>query len=192
MPNSDFEKIIQDCVCSDENFSEVLSVVRANTHGKIWLIGGFIYRNIAAKLYGTVPVIKDYDFLVGELSEKEFVCPGWQVNFSTFGSPKLQKGKLSIDIVPLGRLFNVMNKGYEPVLDTYLKEVSLTVQSIAYDMEQKKLIGEQGIKALLTKTVAVHNKEMLSYYVAKKNLTLEAYIKDKADTLGFEWISESA
>ena len=36
----------------DQKFLEVFDLVEQNSKGKIWLIGGFIYKNLASSLYG--------------------------------------------------------------------------------------------------------------------------------------------
>ncbi len=179
------EKIIQDAIVRDPNFPEILEIVKSNTRGKIWAVGGFIFRNLAAALYGTPAAAKDYDFLVEKLLKVGRLGPGWHITSNTFGGPKIQKDDLNIDIVPLNKLFVVIRQGLKPTIDTFLNSTSLTIQSIAYDLDQNKLVGDVGINALLTKTVDINNEELLSFYLSKKKITLEQYIKDKVTDLGF-------
>ena len=35
-------------------FAEVLDIARRNSSGKIWIIGGFVYRHIIRELYGNL------------------------------------------------------------------------------------------------------------------------------------------
>jgi len=36
----------------DPIFLEILELVKQNSKGKIWLMGGFLYRNLVSALYG--------------------------------------------------------------------------------------------------------------------------------------------
>lgn len=81
-------------------FAESLDVVRRNSSGRIWLVGGFVYRTIASQLYGLPEPESDLDFVV-ENPVLEFDLPnGWRVDSNRYGNPKLVNGNA-------GRLYSI-------------------------------------------------------------------------------------
>ena len=73
-------------------------------------------------------------------------------------------------------------------MKTSLPETPLIIQSIAYDPDQKSILGETGMDTLLHKTVAVHNLEEAEHYCQLKGIALEDYIQEKAKSIGFKAI----
>ncbi|HLD05561.1 MAG TPA: hypothetical protein VJG90_07610 [Candidatus Nanoarchaeia archaeon] len=55
-----FKRALQD----NPTYEEALEIVRKNSTGKIWIIGGFVARNIAYQLYGHPEPNSDFDFIV--------------------------------------------------------------------------------------------------------------------------------
>ena len=172
---------VKDC----EEFPEALKIVKRNSSGKIWLIGGFVYRTIAGQLYGLPKPEVDLDFVV-EYSLFDFDLPsGWRADKNRFGNPKLVNGKKQIDYVPLGNIYSILQRQIEPTIENYLTGVPLTVQSVAYDVNENRIIGEIGIDALQRRVVEVNDLLFAEYAANKKNKSLQAMIEDKADGLGF-------
>lgn len=172
---------IKDC----EEFPEALEIVKKNSSGKIWLIGGFVYKTIASQLYGLPKPKVDLDFVV-EYPVTDFNLPsGWRADKNRFGNPKLMKGKKQIDYVPLGNIYSIIQRQIEPTIENFLTGVPLTIQSVAYDVNKNRVIGEIGIDALQRKVVEVNDLHFAEYAAKKKNKSLQSMIQEKADDLGF-------
>lgn len=168
-----------------EEFPEALEIVKNNSSGNIWLIGGFVYRTIASQLYGLPKPEVDLDFVV-EYPVSYFNLPsGWKVDRNRFGNPKLVNGKKQIDFVPLKNIYSIIQRQLEATIENYLTGVPLTVQSIAYDLTKNKVIGEIGITALQRKIVKVNDIYFAKYAAKKKNKSLQSMIQEKAEGLGF-------
>lgn len=187
----DFTALFRDAIKDDNVYYESLSIARMNTQGKIWVVGGFVYRTLAARLYGTPLAIKDMDFLAERLADSMVVPVGWTRSASTFGSPKFFRGGLFVDILPFDEIRIPMQMPGPPTIEEYLACVTLTVQAIAYDICEQRVIGDIGMQALRTKTVAYNMPKVNKEYFAKKGYTRESYIREKADGLGFRVILPS-
>lgn len=106
-----------------------------------------------------------------------------------FGNPKLVKEDgLSIDFIPLNNIDYIKMKGLNPSLESFYEGVPLTVQTLMYDVVNKKVVGDAGIEAIQNQTVSVHNLEWLEYAAAKGDKTPEEYLRAKARALGFRAI----
>ena len=172
------------------HYKEALKIARTNSSGKLWLVGGAVYRTLAAELYGTVQRIKDYDFLAEEIQGPLFLPKGWNLSATTFGNPCFHAPDFEIDLFPLvtsmhwddfGKVLSIQEQ-----VESYFRRVPLNIQAIAYDVDEKKLMGEEGIKAITEKTVKVNCLRNLQEYLPKKSLSLEEYVSLKAEGLGFE------
>jgi len=175
----DYSEIFKKCIKGDKRLEEALELIRQNSKGRIWLVGGYVFRNLAHALYGTPkPNGCDFDFVAEELTETNLL-PGWRVKQNTYGSPKFYKGTLTIDLWPLKDTKSIIRRKLEPTIENFLTGVSFTVQSIAYDLCQSKIIGEIGIRALETKTIDIHDLEDLETYTNKRGIATEDYIREK-------------
>lgn len=168
-----------------KEFSDAREIVKRNSSGKIWLIGGFVYRTIASQLYGLPKPEVDLDFIV-EYPVSDFNLPsGWKVDRNRFGNPKLVNGKKQIDYVPLGNIYSILQRQMEPTIENFLTGVPLTVQSVAYDVNENKVIGEIGLNALQRKVVKANDLYFAEYAAKKKGKSLQLMIQEKAGELGF-------
>lgn len=55
-------------------FKESLEIVKSNSEGDVWLIGGFVCRSIIQGLYG-VPMSDDVDLDFIVEKSKKLICP---------------------------------------------------------------------------------------------------------------------
>ncbi len=179
--NSIFNEIVE----SHSDYNTALRIVQQNSRGRIWVIGGFVYRSLARELYGTPMPACDYDFMVEEMEPTLHLPEGWEERKNSHGNPKLMSGNITIDLIPLHNLWYFVQHGIEPTLKKYLQRTPLTIQSIAYDTVDKKVLGEIGEKALYEKTVAVHDLEVATYLTQLKGKTIQQLVQEKADSLGF-------
>ena len=168
-----------------KEYSEAVEIVQQHASGKVWLIGGFVYRTIAHLLYNTPVPEVDLDFIV-EHEETDFNLPeGWVLQHNRYGNPKLVHGQKSIDYVPLQNIHSLGQQNLEPTIDNFLNVAPLTVQSIVHDTQKQEIVGETGIRALLDKTVGVHNQASAEHAAQKKGKTLQQYLQDTAESLAF-------
>lgn len=185
----DYSEIFKKCIRNDKRFEEALKLVKQNSRGGVWLVGGYVFRNLAHALYGTPkPTECDFDFTADELTEINLL-PGWRVGQNTFGSPKFYKKLLTVDLWPLKDTNSVILRGLEPTIENYLTGTSFTIQSIAYDLSKNEIIGEIGIRALENKTIEILNPEVLKIYAKKSGIKMEDYVRGKLDgwkSLNFE------
>lgn len=176
-----FTQIFHRATANNKSYHLALEIVKHNSEGKVWLIGGFIFRNIVSYLYGTSFRNTDFDFLVEKPKSNITLSPGWEIHTNGFGNKRLICSNLSIDFIPLNNLDYVNKNHLKPSIKNYLKGVPLTIQSIAYDYQNETIIGKVGKQAILDKTVAINNLEQaLSYFIPPKDL-----ITEKATSLGF-------
>ena len=182
---SDFNTDFVSALAQSQAYQEALSIVRTNSEGRIWLIGGSVYRTLAQQMYGKCVAPKDWDFII-EHSKISLLLPeGWTARENRFGNPKLVKGNQEIDCIPLQNIIMIQKKGLQPTIDNFLICSPLTVQSIAFDIAKQRLLGEQGFDALQRRVVEVQDREIAVYAAQKKRMTLNDYIQEKATSLGF-------
>jgi len=168
-----------------QEYQESLEVVKVCTTEPRYLIGGSVYRTLAGLLYGSPVSPCDFDFLVGGVVVED-IPDNWTVDFNRFQNPKLRRGNVSIDIVPLSRVRSIQVRGLAPTIEHYLSGTPLTVQSIAYDITTQTIVGDVGLHALQTKTVAMNHVAFAAYAAEKKGVTCEKMITAKAQSLGFQ------
>ena len=119
----------------DEKYQEALEIVRSNSKGRMWLIGGYVYKNLARELYGRESKpIKDLDFIV-EKKRKEIIIPGgWSLTKSRLGSPKFLKEDSQIDFILMDDVVDIIFYNLERTIANFLERVPFNIHSIVYDI----------------------------------------------------------
>ena len=181
----DISKIFKLAIKDNRSFEEALEVVKANSRGFVYLIGGFLYRNIAHELYGTPKPEMDMDFIVEERQPEIRLPLGWGLQKNRFGNPKMTSSRGNIDIVPIHTVYQIETRGLEPTIWNFLAGTPLTNQAIAYDVNEGIVIGDSGIRALLDKTVGINDMDSIRNVAKKEEVTTDDYIAEKAKSLGF-------
>ncbi|HII14841.1 MAG TPA: hypothetical protein HA362_00850 [Nanoarchaeota archaeon] len=170
---------------SSMGFISAKKIVLDNSSGKVWLIGGSVYRNIAHILYGADKPKVDFDFIIESPKENIILPKGWKLGKNHYGNPKFLGRRFSIDFVPLHNISSILRRKLAPSIKNYLTGTPLTVQSIAYDVKGGKLAGEIGLKAIAEKTIGINNKEQAQIYALKKGISIEEMVRRKSESLGF-------
>ncbi len=170
------------------DYSAALRLVQQNSRGRIWVVGGFVYRSLAAELYATPPPRCDFDFLVEEREPVLHLPAGWDERKNSHGNPKLISEGYWIDLIPMDSQWYFIKHGITPSIEGFLEHAPLTIGSIAYDTVDQKILGEVGQKALHDKTVTVHDAEAAAYVAQLKAKTIEELVQEKAESLGFRAI----
>jgi hypothetical protein len=171
----------------DKVFLEVLDLVRQNSNGKIWIMGGFLYKNLANILYGGKTYNYDIDFIVEDKMTPLKEAAGWEIQTNSYGNQNYVREKNKMSFTDLKKAIRV-NGFKNKTIEEYVKGTPLNIQSIAYDLEENKIIGEKGIKALLSKTIKINNAKNADFYAKMKGKKLGDMIKEKAKELDFTYI----
>lgn len=167
-------------------FAEAVNIIKKNSEGNAWLIGGFVCRSIIQDLYG-IQMTKDVDLdFIVEKSKDIEVPENWKINENSYGNPKLIGPDYEIDYIPLNNIHSIHRRGLESTIENFLSGTPLNVQSIAYDIIKNKVIGEIGIKAIHDKVVAVNDLEQARHRANKKSVSVDELVKDIAEQFDFE------
>jgi len=168
----------------DVVFLEVLDLIEQNSKGKIWLTGGYLYRNLAASLYGGEKYDYDIDFMVEQRNEVLKEIPGWEIEVNNYGIPNYVRTENRVsftDIRKVTRVSGLRNHTIEEII----AGTPLNIQSIAYDLSEGRIIGKKGIEALITGVVKINSMAQAEFYAKKKGRDLEDIIIEKAKELKF-------
>ncbi len=169
-----------------EQSEEILEVIRQNTMGPVYLLGGAIYRQITSKFWNTSIPPRDFDFVAAYV-RKDLVLPdGWIDSSNSYGSHKLHKGELTIDLWSKEQQYSIVSRNLPYTIKNILRHSPLTIQSIAFDMRDRKVISNAGIEAIKTRTVGVHCLEQAQHYCGLKHISVNEFILSKASALGFQ------
>lgn len=168
-------------------YSEIFDVVKNNSEGRVWLIGGVVYKILINELYGSNLESKDWDFVVEKIKKPLNLLSDWEVGESRLGSPKIKKGGIVVDLVPLDNVHSIKQRKLEPKIEHFLSGVPLTTHSLAYDIDSGELLGQTGIQSVLTKTVGINNKSEFDF---SQSIYGTSYtVKNFAEVLGFSYES---
>jgi len=169
----------------NERFREALGIVNANSRGKIWLIGGFLYKTLIKKIYGTDIPYKDFDFIVERGRGKLELPEGWSYRINRFGNPELSSEDNCVDLIPLENILYLRKKGIKPSMDNLLASVNFSVFALAFDLREEKVIDGGGVSALEEKVVRVHNLEAAMLSAEIYRTPINEMLRIRAEELGF-------
>ena|SRR3989344_732167 len=93
MRNLEITKLFLESVKDDADFKEAVDLVKKNSNGgNFWLIGSFLYQNIAAELYGLEKQkAKDIDFIIENPADKIVFSDNWEEKSSGFQQSEIYK-----------------------------------------------------------------------------------------------------
>ena len=191
MTGKEITKLFLESVRDNNDFKEAIDLVKNNSNGgEVWLIGGFLYQNIAAQLYGLEKQkAKDIDFIVENPADKIIFPDNWEEKITSYNNPKLIRNDgLIVDLVPLKEINSIVRRNLPATIENYLIGVPLNIQSIVFDVNNSRVFGDIGINALLNKIVSINNLEEAKISSEHKKKSIEEIVKEKADMLGFRII----
>ena len=185
----DLNKIFDRIIIYDKDYTEALTIIRQNSmEGNIWLIGSYIYKNLANVSYSSGEIkTKDLDFIV-ENPNSELALPNnWKLSQNRFGNPKfVREDRFDIDFIPLENIYQIVKRKQEPSIKNFLIGVPLNIHCFAYECNSNKLLGEAGIQSLMEKVVAVNDLEMAQDAAKLYDTTVNEMIRKKSQELGFK------
>jgi len=180
-----FEKFLK----KYSDFPEIFNIAERNSRGKIWIIGGFVYRNIIRNIYGEIrePEVIDIDFMLEKQAEGRhlYAREGWDLKLTDYGNPYLVKENTRIDLNYLHNFHSIQARKLSPKFRHFFTGTPLNIQSIAYDFSETKVIGWRGIDAIKRRLVKINNLEEAKYDAKIKRVGLEEFVIKKAKELGF-------
>lgn len=179
----------KDLLEADCDFQESLELARKNANeGKIWLIGGTVYKNLVNLTHGTNSKNKDYDFIIEKrVKESElFVPPRWKLEKTGLGQPRFIRNGLSVDIVALEEVHAIVNYSLEPKIQSYLESTPTNIQSVIYDTGSETLTGDLCLSAIDESIVRVNNLRGLLNYCEITNRNYADYLAKIANSLRFK------
>jgi hypothetical protein len=174
-------------------FQSALEMIRGSSKGNIWVVGGTVYRTLADMLYGDcdAPLPSNIDMICDDITGEIILKDGWAMAKTSFGHPRLMSGNVSVDAWPLKEHYWIVKKGLMPTIENYCAVVPLTVQSIAYDYANRRIIGTRGLDALEQKTVAVNYMDAALLWSQRAGMSVHDSLIEKANELGFTPIVHS-
>ena len=181
----DMSGVFAEYIEGEENYRIAYDIVRQNSVGKIWLIGGALSRNLNQLIHGAEQHSFDFDFVVEEAVEDIKLPEGWTSRENKFGNPKFVGEGMTIDFVPIKTFESLAKDDMEPTIENVLSRVPFTIQALAYDCEEKRIIGDVGIAAFEKKVFEVNDLEQARKLAKKKGVELNDLILKKAESMGF-------
>jgi len=177
-----FTKVIE----KDKNYWIAYDLVRKNSKGKIWLIGGALTRTLNFLVHGFKAEGCDYDFIV-EHDFTEFDLPeGWRVGKNTYGGMRFTKGEISIDYLQLNAIAQNIRRKLPGTIENFLSGNPFTIQAMTYDTETKEIVGPIGLAALEAKKFEVNDIEQATIVAKNRGMSVNELILKKAKSMGFE------
>jgi len=178
---------------------ELLEVGRGNTHGTLYLYGGYVYRTILSSLDYDAPIRweggkVDIDFVADRLTERESRYEGWQTGIRTFfGNPRFLKGRYQVDF---DSFVNYKGQGEveTPRIENVLAEAPFDIQAISWDCDKGELVTDPrgiAIRAIYDKKLRINNGKRVHAIAESLKISDEDFLRLKAEELGLTPVEES-
>jgi len=181
-------KILIERLRANPNFNEIISIVKNNSKGNIFLVGGTVSRTLASELYDGKQINQDFDFVVDVLNDELKIPEGWAVTHHKFNNPTFKKNDIEIDIFPLSDHQYIKKNNLEPTIENFLAGVPFSTQALVFDIKHEKLIGKDGIESLKNRKFKVHNIESAKEVAKRKGVSINERMTQKAEGMDFEII----
>lgn len=203
---------------SSDVFKESLELIKEYSQGKVWLMGGYLYGNFIKFVYGKDPNLtkqfyRDIDFLAEDVKKEvntekiSHKFKDWVICPTSYGSFSFIKSGRSVDLNYLFNFYPITLWKRSPTIsiEDILESAPLTIQSMLYDCDDKKIFGKTGISAIENKIIRINNmgnaklrtelklkgkhRDNKEYVPASEDILKEINreIKDKAKELGFDY-----
>ena len=189
-------KNFEESIREDKEYQEAINIVLQNSaEGKVWAVGGAVFRNIVSNLYNSKKkTVFDFDFIteIGLEMGKLNIPEKCKLTKTSFGDLRIIKEARQIDIWPLNKAVHssdqerVSEMSTEEKLESYFKRVPLTVQAIAYDIKNKEITGKEGIKAILNKEIKVNNIKQCLNFCKNRRISIRNFIESRSGDLNFK------
>lgn len=192
----EYEKAYKQEIRKDEMFEKVIEIGRKNSLGKLWIVGGYVYRKIIEKIYGNKTSrdfdVIDVDFLAEQLNMRQpYVPEGWELKITDYTNPYLVKDNYRVDLNDMRNFHSILVRNLSPRISHFFTGTPLNIESIAWDCDEKNIFGKRGIESISRRVVKVNNMKEAKYEAKKRGVSVEKLIRKKAEQLGFDFIIPS-
>jgi len=182
-----FETQFKQFLVSNPQYLEARQLFDLNPAKNHWLGGGFIYRNLLRITHDWQVPDADLDVLIdtGKTHKEPLNLPlGWTESETAFGCPKLltTTGR-QIDYIYLDKVVDLRISKLDYTVENFLTITPLTIQSVAYNIEQQKLIGSLGIEAIANKEIKINFPMRARFAALRRKMTMLEYLQSRADAL---------
>ena len=190
-------------ISSHEHYDEVMKVVRKNAYGKIFLVGGKVYRTAIEVMhnYYCQSESSDWDFLVLGDIKTIHIPQDWQTTSGYYEKKNsvriIRRGKktqlkrgpyryfgrlpdIKIDLISIKDIMKTAGESQRGNVKDYFRIVPLDIQALALDVEKKSLLGSKAVSAIKSRKVSVNNS-----IGALPGLNISEYIQNKASSIAF-------
>ncbi len=180
-----YQKICSEYLFNLADFHDAIKIVRNSSEGKIWLVGGMVFRTICHLIYNSPTPKADFDFIVEKILIPNLPT-GWTAKTNNFGNSKISNSKIEMDLIPINNIASIKRRKLPATIENYLSGVPLTIQSIAFDLASKKLIGDVGIQSIESRTVAANNLSEADFAAKLYNKSVNDLIQKYTKALKFD------
>jgi hypothetical protein len=174
----------------NQQFEEAYEIAKKNSKGNVWIIGGYLYRNLVKMIYDESAIPKsDVDFLLEGQVREPYIPSGWDLKITLYGNIYLEKAGKKVDLNDLFNLHSINLRNLRPTIIHFLTGVPFNVQSMIFDCDNKKVIARKaGLYSMNNKILKINNHQIAKIDAEKKGTTIEDMLKKKSEELGFKYI----
>lgn len=188
-----FSELYKRFLKHNEQFEEAYEIVKKNSKGNIWVIGGYFYRNLAKIIYGEesvrMPPILDIDFLLEGQVREVYAPTDWKLKMTDYGNIYFEQENKRIDLNDLQNLHSIRVRNLKPTIVHFLTGVPFNIQSMVFDCDEQRVVGRKaGFYAMQNRVLKVNNHDIAKIDAKMKGRTIEDMLKKKADELGFKYM----
>jgi len=184
-------EIFENSIRSLSWFPVVRDIAVRNSLGRIWILGGFVYRNIIKEIYGNpqLPEPVDVDFLLEKkpVGGDLYLPEEWNPKMTDYGNLGLMMGNLKISLNYLFNFRSLLTRNLEPTLENLFRTIPLNVQGIVYSLEDRCISGFRGISAIKRRKVRINNLREARHEAERLEIDLGELVRRKAGELGFDY-----
>lgn len=145
----------------EQPYQEITGILQKVCRGELFLIGGFVYRTLVTSIHNTPSDKYDMDFCVQgtvDDSQTKILFESCE-SHPKFNGLRIRHKTIPIDLFTLNNFIRIKTRNTTPSIHEYLKQVPFTIQAIAYNIRNKSIINGGAIQAIMSKEIAVNNKE---------------------------------
>ena len=170
----------------NEDYHGALQIVRNNSSGGVWMIGGAVYRTL---MFDDCEQAKDFDFIADIIRNDRglFVPAKYWARRNRFGGLKFVASDVEIDLAALSDVYHICKKRVGVKIGNYLKYVPFNIHSIVWDVSEQKIFGDVGIKAMADRVLRVNDLEMAEDMAERYGMTVQEALEKKAMELDFDY-----
>lgn len=185
-----YSKIVKSYLQESSDFQDALKITKKLVpEGKIWLIGGQVFRPILKELYNIeYNSSSDFDFIIEQLPliRKKDIPKGFTLGKTGLGAPSLTKDDLQIDLIPLTDATRLSQQDLQLIpsekrIWKYFQRVPLNIQAIVYDISNDSVIGQEAIEGIQNKVIKPMDLEECLSFCKRRGISLRKFFDTKIE-----------